>query len=79
MTNSVDKAFRICALCKHFRVHESKREFPILADTAYITYGCEKLGWTSREDYLMESAPMASYAPDPKGDFDCPHWEAPGT
>jgi len=69
--------FRICALCRHFRVDESKREFPQIADSAYLTYSCEKLGWTSREDYLMTSDASSEYQADPGQDFDCPYWEAP--
>ncbi len=69
--------FRICALCKHFRVLESKREFPQIADTAYITYECAVLGSQGREDYLMDSHPASSYVPHPEADFDCPFWEEP--
>jgi hypothetical protein len=69
--------FRICALCRHFRVLESRREFPHIADTAYITYGCAVLGGQKREDYLMDADPAASYSPHPEADFDCPYWEAP--
>ena len=69
--------FRICALCRHFRVLESKREFPHIADTAYITYECAVFGGKKREDYLMDSAPEKSYTPHPEADFDCPYWEEP--
>lgn len=69
--------FRICALCRHFRVLESKREFPQIADTAYLTYECAVLGGKRREDYLMDANPAASYQPSPEASFDCPYWEAP--
>lgn len=71
--------FRICALCRHFRVLESKREFPHIADTAYITYECAVLGQKKREDYLMDSTPGESYRPHPEADFDCPYWEEPSS
>jgi hypothetical protein len=67
--------FRICALCRHFRVLESKREFPQIADTAYITYECAVLGAKGREDYLMDADPGSSYRPHPEADFECPFWE----
>lgn len=54
-----------------------KREFPQIADSAYLVYGCSKLGWRSREDYLMESKPEESYVSNPSEHFDCPYWEAP--
>ena len=69
--------FRICALCRHFRVLESKREFPHIVDTAYLTYECAVLQQTKREDYLMDSSPQTSYVPHPEADFECPYWEEP--
>ena len=69
--------FHICALCRHFRILESKREFPQIADTAYITYECAVLGAKGREDYLMDSSPATSYVPHPEADFECPYWEEP--
>lgn len=69
--------FRICALCRHFRVLESQREFPHIADTAYITYECAILGGKRREDYLMSAQPSEQYSPYPEADFDCPYWEKP--
>ena len=76
LTKSKDP-FRICALCRHFRVDESKREFPQIADSAYLKYSCAKLGWERREDYLMTSNPGGEYKESPNEDFDCPYWEAP--
>lgn len=77
MTCPKSDPFRICALCKHFQVFESKKEFPQIADSAYVKYGCAKLGWERREDYLMTSDAKAEYAPNPSEGFDCPFWEAP--
>lgn len=74
---STPDPFRICALCRHFRVLESKREFPHIADSAYLTYECAKLGWSRREDYLMSSNPAGDYKPRQDDGFDCPYWEAP--
>ena len=75
VTDSTSNPFRICALCRHFRVEEHKREFPQIADSAYLKYSCAKLGWSSREDYLMSSKPSEEYVSDPSEHFDCPHWE----
>ena len=77
MSESKSDPFRICALCRHFQVLESEREFPQIADSAYVKYGCAKLGWESREDYLMTSDPTGEYQAKPNENFDCPHWEAP--
>lgn len=77
MSESASDPFRICALCRHFRVLESGKEFPQIADSAYLKYGCAKLGWESREDYLMDSKPEQGYIPNPQEGFDCPYWEAP--
>lgn len=76
VSESAKDPFRICALCRHFRVLESKREFPQIADSAYMRYSCAKLGWESREDYLMTSTPESEYDPHPNENFDCPYWEA---
>lgn len=65
---------RICALCRHLEVVESGREFEGIADTEYMVFRCGVLGWTTREDYLMQSDPAASLG-KPDDDFDCPHWE----
>ena len=70
------QAFRICALCRHFRVDDNGQEFPGIADSAYIRYSCAVLGWESREDYLMDSEPTEAYQKTQQPDFDCPHWES---
>lgn len=67
--------FRICALCRHFRVLEARREFPHIADSEYLRYECDKLGWKGREDYLMSAEPTLEYRSNPHQAFDCPHWE----
>jgi hypothetical protein len=77
VSDSNSDPFRICALCRHFQVLESKREFPQIADSAYMKYACAKLGWESREDYLMSSDPKGEYQAAPNENFDCPYWEAP--
>ncbi len=69
-------SFRICALCRHFQVYENQREFPQIADTEYLKYGCAKLGWRSREDYLMSAEPTRDGL-QPSGPLECPYWEAP--
>lgn len=75
-TLETNRAFRICALCRHFRVDESGNEFPGIADSAFIKYSCAVLGWESREDYLMESSPTEAYQKTQQPDFNCPHWES---
>ncbi len=66
--------FKICALCRHLEVVEQGREFEQIADTEYVKFRCKVLGWTSRDDYLMDSDPSTSLKePEP---FECPHWEA---
>ena len=65
---------RICALCKNLEVVESGREFEGIADTEFMVFRCKVLGWTTREDYLMESDPRQSLSKTPE-DFNCPHWE----
>ncbi|MHB2017104.1 MAG: hypothetical protein ACYCW6_09185 [Candidatus Xenobia bacterium] len=64
--------FRICATCRHLEVVEQGREFAAIADTEYTVFRCGKLGWTTREDYLM--APPSDNLPSSEA-FDCPHWE----
>ena len=76
MGESKSDPFRICALCRHFEVLENGREFPQIADSAFLSYRCRKLGWERREDYLMSSKPEAEFAEQPNQKFDCPHWEA---
>lgn len=78
MEQSNPNPFKICALCRHFQVLESKREFPQIADSAYVKYSCAKLGWERREDYLMSSEPATDYVPNPQEGFDCPYWEGWG-
>ena len=64
---------RICALCRNLEVVESGREFPTIADTEFMVFRCKVLGWTTREDYLMESNPTAGLGS--QEEFNCPHWE----
>ena len=66
-------AFRICALCRHLKMVESGREFPAMADTEFAVFRCDVFGWSTREDYLMDSNPARSFAKQEA--FDCPRWE----
>lgn len=52
---------------------ESGREFPGIADTEFAVFRCGVFGWTTREDYLMDSEPAQSFAKQET--FDCPRWE----
>lgn len=64
--------WKICATCKHLSIAETGREFEKIADTEYIVFKCNILGWESREDYLME--PVETDL----SDFDhkiCEFWE----
>lgn len=65
---------RICALCRHLEVVESGQEFQGIADTEYMVFRCKILGWTTRENYLMDSDPVAGLSKTPE-EFNCPHWE----
>ena len=66
--------FKICALCKNLEVLEQGREFEQIADTEYVKFRCKVLGWTSRDDYLMDPEPASGVGKDEP--FDCPYWEA---
>lgn len=70
---SLRKEFQICALCRHLTVVDSGREFEKIADTEYLTFRCQKLGWKSTDHYLMDSDPVARF--QQQQPFDCPHWE----
>jgi hypothetical protein len=64
---------RICALCRHLQSIESGREFPGIVDSEYMVFRCAVFGWTTREDYLMDSEPARSFAKQEP--FDCERWE----
>lgn len=65
---------KICALCRNLQVVDSGREFEQIADTEYMVFRCRVLGWTSREDYLMDSDPAALLL-EKDEPFDCPRFE----
>ena len=67
------KEHRICALCRHLEVVASGQEFPGIADTEFMVFRCRVFGWSTREDYLMESEAEKSFARQEA--FDCPRWE----
>ena len=67
----LDDAWKICATCRHLETVEQGREFPGIMDTEYLVFRCRKLGWKTREDYLMEPVSQDLDA-EP---FHCPHWE----
>lgn len=65
--------FRICALCRHLEMMHEGEQFEGIADTAYAVFKCTKLGWSSRDDYLMDAEPVKRYQPSEPND--CPFWE----
>lgn len=67
-----DDDWKICALCRHLETVDEGREFEKIADTEYMVFRCRKLGWTTREDYLMKPVGESLEKPEP---FHCPHWE----
>lgn len=69
----MDHPWKICALCRNLEVVEQGREFDQIADTEYMVFRCRVLGWTTREDYLMDADPSASVGRSESAD--CPYWE----
>ena len=67
------KEHRVCALCRHLQTLGSGREFPSIADSEYMVFRCSILGWTTREDYLMDSDPARSFANQES--FECERWQ----
>ena len=67
------KQHRICALCRHLELLEQGREFPQIADTEYAVFRCKLFGWTTRDDYLMDSEPARRF--QAQEEFDCERWE----
>ncbi|MCL5036503.1 MAG: hypothetical protein M1269_05210 [Chloroflexi bacterium] len=64
---------RICATCRHLKVLETGREFAAIIDTEYTLFSCSKLGWETKEFYLMKTdIDIAEYTSSQE---ECPHWE----
>jgi hypothetical protein len=70
------RQFRICALCRNLELVEQGREFPQLADTEYAVFRCRIFGWSTRDDYMMESPESIQARFARQEEFDCERWEA---
>lgn len=64
---------RICATCLHLTAEETGREFPGIIDTEYTIFSCNKLGWKTKEFYLMK--PPEDILEDTSNYHECPFWE----
>jgi hypothetical protein len=69
------KQHRICALCKNLELLKAGREFPGIADTEYAVFKCRIFGWSTREDYLMDSHSEQERKFVAQETFDCERWE----
>lgn len=63
-----------CLTCRHLEVDEG-REFPQIADTAYLRYRCRRFGWEGIEHYLMKPIPEPVEIEKPGPRSECPGWE----
>lgn len=69
----MNDSWKICALCRNLEMVDQGREFEKIADTEYMVFRCRVLGWSTRENYLMDSDPAGNIGPvEPTT---CPHWE----
>lgn len=69
----LNRAFEnICATCRFLSAVETGREFDKIVDTEYTSFACQRLGWKTREFYLM--API-DQDPSTKQPHKCEFWE----
>jgi hypothetical protein len=71
----VKQQHRICALCRHLQLTESGREFPAIVDTEFAVFSCKIFGWSTRENYLMDTASDAQRKFLAQEQFECERWE----
>ena len=66
---------RICALCKNLQLVDSGREFPGIADTEFAVFRCRIFGWSTRENYLMDTPSEQARKFAAQEEFDCERFE----
>lgn len=72
----MNREHRICALCRHLQLVDSGREFASMPDTEYAVFRCRIFGWSTRDDYLMDSPDTIQQKFAAQEPFDCERWEA---
>lgn len=67
---------RICALCKNLELLDAGREFPAIADTEFAVFRCRIFGWSTKENYLMDTPSEQARKFAAQEPFECERFEA---